>query len=184
MVVNASKPPPGPPTVPEKLTVPMSQHTSDVNKSVSNGNVSTTNNSPVESRQNGKPSYNDVAAGQKVDNQQGRELQQWLRRRAAVRGTAGLSSDGKFWGAPSTCGLFLYRVAKQVNKEDITAWMGSKKINYIHFEKMSNPDAMFQSFKITLPADDYRESLDPELAEWSVCERLQNAHGRITKAKK
>ena len=151
-------PPPGPPTVPEQSTVPMSQHTSDVNKSVSNGNVSTTNNSPVELRQNGKPSYSDVAAGQKVDNQQGRELQRWPCRCAAVRGTAGPSSDGKLLGAPSTCGLFLYRVAKQVNEEDITAWMGSKKINCIHIEKTSNPGAMFQSFKITVPADDYRES--------------------------
>ena len=53
-------------------------------------------------------------------------------------------------------------MAKQVNKEDITTWMGSKKINCIHIEKTSNPDAMFQSFKITVPADDYRESLDPE----------------------
>ena len=103
-----------------------------------------------------------IAAGQKVDNQQGRELQRWSCGRAAVRATAGPSSYGKFLGAPSTRGLFLYCVAKQLNKEDITAWMGSKKINYIHIEKTSNPDAMIQSFKITVPADDYRESLDPE----------------------
>ena len=100
--------------------------------------------------------------GQKVENQQGPELQRWPRRRAAVHGTAGPSSDGKYLGAPSTRGLFLYRVAKQVNKEDITAWMGSKNINCIHIEKTSNRDDMFQSFKITVPADDYRESLDPE----------------------
>ena len=60
-VVTASKPPPEHPNVPEQSTIPMSQHTRDVNKSVSNGNVSTTNNSPVEPRQN--------------NNQQDRELQ-------------------------------------------------------------------------------------------------------------
>ena len=76
-------------------------------------------------------------------------------------------------------------MAKQVNKEDTTAWMGSKKINCIHIVKTSNPDAMFQSFKITVPAHDYRESLDPESWPYvNVCGRLQNAHGRIMKRKK
>ena len=83
-----------------------------------------------------------------------------------ITGKSRLSSStrGNFRGAPEPDQhLFIYRVENEATSDDIAQHVISHDITIRNLECVSNPNAKFKSFKLTVPVSDHQVLFDDQL---------------------
>lgn len=85
------------------------------------------------------------------------------RRRKGKVVSGNATSGNSFAGAPKTRHVFLYRVHSTVGEEDVSSHMNGKDMKYLSLRTMSNPEAMFKSFLITVILDQFDNFMNPDM---------------------
>ena len=92
------------------------------------------------------------------------------RRPPAVKGksTTGNTFEG---GSPVTRHVFLFNVNGDVPEIKVKEHMDIKRMQYTSIRRMSNENAPYKSFLITVPSAEYNKTLDPEM--WPAMTKLR-----------
>lgn len=91
--------------------------------------------------------------------------------RLAVTGKSSSPSQN-FKGAPEPSrDLFIYRVETSANVELLKSYLVSKSINVRELKCVSHDDAKFKSFRLSVPASEYRSLFNESLWPNGVCVR-------------
>ena len=107
------------------------------------------------------------ASGYQYQNQYQKKLDRQNTRSKRVIITGNRASEGVstgFKGAPEPDRhLFVYRVDKSVSEDDISEYLTGKSVSFRSIDSISNPDAIFKSFKLTVAVSQYRQLFDGTL---------------------
>ena len=85
------------------------------------------------------------------------------RRRKLLEGTA---TGSGVRGAPRTRDMFISRVEKDTTDDQLRTWISEQNVNIMKFELLSHEDAIYKSFKLTVPVTDFTKLYEPSL--WPV----------------
>ena len=122
------------------------------------------------------PSYSQLAkdlsqAGIRTDDFA--DFQPARKRRPKAKIVSGKSISGNtFKGGPTTRNVFLFRVNRDVNEDIVKDHMNGKELKYVSIKTMSNAEAVFKSFLITVEARDYGTIMNPDV--WPSGTRLRD----------
>ena len=95
------------------------------------------------------------------------------KRRPKAKVVAGKSISGNtFKGGPTTRNVFLFRVNRDVSEAIVKEHMNCKDLEYVSIKTMSNAEAVFKSFLITVEAKDYVTFMNPDV--WASGTRLRD----------
>lgn len=95
------------------------------------------------------------------------------RKPARPKGVVGKSKNDKIKGESRKTDIFLYRVSKITDDQEIKSLFTNAGIPIYSMEKVSHKDAQMKSFKITIPLTDYENVCNEQfLPENIMCRRF------------
>ena len=95
------------------------------------------------------------------------------KRRPKAKVVTGKSISGNtFKGGPTTRNVFLFRVNRDVSEAIVKEHMNRKDLEYVSIKTMSNAEAVFKSFLITVEVKDYGTFMNPDV--WPSGTRLRD----------
>ena len=127
----------------------------------------------------GNPNESDYMAadGFQIPKEHKKRQDREKRRREIIKGTA---PHDKLKGGPMpNRDYFVYRVQKQTTEEDMTGYLQDKAITFVSVQKISNPDAMYSSFRIKVPVDVVNKVTDPN--SWPEGISVRRFYVRVNK---
>ena len=101
------------------------------------------------------------------------DFQPSRKRRPNAKVVSGKSISGNtFKGGPTTHNVFLFRVNRDVSEDIVKDHMNGKNLKYVSITTMSNAEAVFKSFLITVEAWDSGTIMNPDV--WPSGTRLMD----------
>ncbi len=111
-------------------------------------------------------SYNSQASGFQYPRRYIKKLQHKSRTSNVVTGKKATNGDTSFGfrGAPEPDRhLFIYRAENDMSVNDVEIYLNNQNISYKSIECLSNPNAKFKSFKLTVSVSKYQQLFNDDI---------------------